>query len=188
VKRPGGDLGRRADRSTSVLRAGRAGRILDHGDLKGVAQSSDCIDACRDAALVDGDHGRVRGVRAASIVAGVRLPVCASTSAKTGLAPTCTTTFVVAMNEKDGTTTSSPVRSPPRSATGAAPWCSWTQRLREGHRRRLRTAARTRLPAVPARSSPTAGPQPQPATSFVAHPRLHHVDTRLHGGTSGGDL
>src|SRR5664280_1035336 len=51
---------------------------------------------------------RVREVRCGSTVAAVMLPVTASTSAKTGSAPTYRTAFVVAMNENDGTTTSSP--------------------------------------------------------------------------------
>jgi hypothetical protein len=49
---------------------------------------------------------RVSGVSTAATVSRVRLPVVASTSANTGSAPTYVTALVVAMNEKDGTTTS----------------------------------------------------------------------------------
>src|SRR3546814_16219464 len=51
---------------------------------------------------------RVRAVIALLTVSGVRLPVSAWTSANTGVAPTYRTALVVAMNENDGTTTSSP--------------------------------------------------------------------------------
>src|SRR5207245_11622303 len=50
----------------------------------------------------------VRGVRTASIVTTVRLPVVSSTSANTGVAPTYRAALAVAMNDSDGTTTSSP--------------------------------------------------------------------------------
>src|SRR4051812_29979960 len=55
---------------------------------------------------------RVRLVNAASTDAAVRLPVATSTSAKTGRAPRYTAALAVAMNEKDGTTTSSPACTP----------------------------------------------------------------------------
>src|SRR6476659_4034461 len=54
----------------------------------------------------------VVGVRAAATVSAVSVPVTGSTSAKIGWAPTYTTTFAVAMKEKDGTTTSSPALTP----------------------------------------------------------------------------
>ncbi len=51
---------------------------------------------------------RVRDVSIGSTVSGVRFPVSTSTSANTGAAPTYRTAFAVAMNENDGTMTSSP--------------------------------------------------------------------------------
>src|ERR1035441_4045618 len=51
---------------------------------------------------------RVRSVKCGATVAGVRFWVLLSTSAKTGCAPTYRTTLAVAMNDSDGTITSSP--------------------------------------------------------------------------------
>ena len=54
----------------------------------------------------------VRGVIARAAASGLRLPVAGSTSAKTGVAPHCQTELAVAMNESDGTMTSSPGPTP----------------------------------------------------------------------------
>src|SRR6185312_3417868 len=54
----------------------------------------------------------VRPVRTGPTVAGDKLPVNGSTSANTGVAPVYRTALAVAMNENDGTTTSSPGRRP----------------------------------------------------------------------------
>jgi hypothetical protein len=42
------------------------------------------------------------------------LPVTGSTSAKTGVAPVCRIALALAMNDSDGTTTSSPGPTPSR--------------------------------------------------------------------------
>src|SRR3954447_22229328 len=54
----------------------------------------------------------VRGVIARSAEAGSRLYVRGSTSANTGVAPFCHTALAVAMNDSDGTITSSPGPTP----------------------------------------------------------------------------
>ena len=54
----------------------------------------------------------VRGVMARSAASGSRLNVRGSTSAKTGVAPHCQTELAVAMNDIDGTITSSPGPTP----------------------------------------------------------------------------
>ena len=55
---------------------------------------------------------RVLGVMTAATDSGVRFWVTTSTSAKTGVAPTYRAAFAVAMNESDGTMTSSPAPTP----------------------------------------------------------------------------
>src|ERR1700755_3668277 len=55
---------------------------------------------------------RVRGVIARSAAVGSRLRVPGSTSANTGVAPQCQTALAVAMNDSDGTMTSSPGPTP----------------------------------------------------------------------------
>ena len=54
----------------------------------------------------------VRGVIARAAAAGSRLQVSGSMSAKTGVAPHCQTALAVAMNDSDGTITSSPGPTP----------------------------------------------------------------------------
>src|SRR4051812_39905067 len=54
----------------------------------------------------------VRSVIARSAAPGSRLYVAGSTSAKTGVAPQCQTEFAVAMNDSEGTMTSSPGPTP----------------------------------------------------------------------------
>ncbi len=53
--------------------------------------------------------------------AAVTLPVARSTSAKTGVAPVYTTALVVAMNDSDGTTTSSPGPTPASTSARCSP-------------------------------------------------------------------
>ena len=55
---------------------------------------------------------RVAGVSASATVSGVRFCVSTSTSANTGRAPTYRGALAVAMNDRDGTTTSSPGPTP----------------------------------------------------------------------------
>src|SRR3978361_2314295 len=59
----------------------------------------------------------VRSVIARSAASGSRLYVSGSMSAKTGVAPQCQTELAVAMNDSDGTMTSSPG---PTHMTGSA--------------------------------------------------------------------
>src|SRR4051812_26268775 len=63
----------------------------------------------------------VRGVTTASIVSGVTFPVAGPTSANTGVALTYRTALAVAMNENDGTTTSSPAFTPSRYSARCRP-------------------------------------------------------------------
>jgi hypothetical protein len=63
----------------------------------------------------------VREVRTASSVSTVTLPVASSTSANTGVAPTYRTAFAVAMNDSEGTITSSPGPTPTASMARCRP-------------------------------------------------------------------
>src|SRR5258707_6843917 len=92
---------------------------------------------------------RVREVIAASTRLGFMLYVSGSMSTKTGRAPACNTAFAVAMNEKEGTITSSPGPTPLHNR---ARWSAVVQLL-------VATACATPRRAVRARSkASTRGP------------------------------
>ena len=151
------------------------------------------VEVDRHAALVDRDHrpGRGRSARRATVSA-VRLPVAGSTSAKTGRAPTYVGALAVAMNENDGTTTSSP---------GADAGHDERQVQR---RRAAEIGDRVRRPAArPAKrrsNSATRGPwatQPDAITSATAAASsspshgcitLMRAHRRRHQRTAGRDL
>jgi hypothetical protein len=105
---------------------------------------------------------RVRSVSADSMVLGVRFCVTSSTSAKIGRAPASSTVLAVAMNESDGTTTSSPGPTPSRCRARCSPAVQ------------LDSATPSAVPTMPARrcsNSRTLGPcaiQPDSRTAVTA--------------------
>src|SRR3954470_20187785 len=103
-------------------------------------------------------------VTARSAASGSRLNVRGSTSAKTGVAPHCHTAFAVAMNDIEGTTTSSPGPTP---ETWSASWSAVVQLLTA-----TASTAQTRSAnagAIPPTRGP-GDPQPEAITSATARP------------------
>ncbi len=117
----------------------------------------------------------VRGVIARSAASGSRLKVRGSTSAKTGVAPHCQTELAVAMNDIDGTITSSPGPTP---ATCSASWSAVVQ---------FETATASAAPTRSAKrvsNSRTRGPwetQPVAMTRATASPSSPRRVGRLKG-------
>ena len=88
MEREGGKVSASADRAPAVFRPRRAGGVLDDRDTPGLAELAHRVKVGGHAAWSTRITARVRSVSTGSTVSGVRFSVSASTSAKTGRAPT----------------------------------------------------------------------------------------------------
>ncbi len=102
----------RADRPPPVQGADRAGGVLDEDEAVALGEVGEGVHVRRQADLVDRHHGLGPRRQPALDVSGIEVAGGGSMSAKTGVAPHCQTAFAVAMNESEGTITSSPGPTP----------------------------------------------------------------------------
>ena len=161
MQREAGERAERADQSPVVARADGTGGVLDDCDTVALAEFEELVHVGRQPELVD-RHDRVGAFGDRAL--GARPDPCCrcsgSMSAKTGVAPQCQTALAVAMNDSDGTITSSPGPTPDdvqrQMQRGRAAGC------RDGvggAHSPLRTRPRTPGPSGPGRPSPSRSPR-----------------------------